>query len=142
MPRAVFKLLWDTIIDGSEIFAYVKNVSKTATIIGFWLTLRRRTTQTGRSSDIIQPAALPDRDIVRKTIVPIYEATLQEENKHRNGQQALAAGFDFLVNFIKSRNMASMTRSFFAQRSCLSRRSSAPSHWPPRQRRPCRLYRL
>lgn len=29
MPRAVFKLLWDTIQAGSEVFAYVKNMSKT-----------------------------------------------------------------------------------------------------------------
>ena len=28
MPRCVFKLLWDTIAGGSEIFAYVKNLSK------------------------------------------------------------------------------------------------------------------
>jgi len=29
MPRAVFKLLWDTIQSGEEIFAYVKNKTKT-----------------------------------------------------------------------------------------------------------------
>jgi len=28
MPRAVFNLLWDTIAQGNEIFAYVKNMSK------------------------------------------------------------------------------------------------------------------
>lgn len=28
MPRCVFKLLWDTIASGSEIFAYVKNMAK------------------------------------------------------------------------------------------------------------------
>src|SRR5208337_1146296 len=28
MPRAVFKLLWDTIQEGREIFAYVKNMAK------------------------------------------------------------------------------------------------------------------
>ena len=28
MPRAVFKLLWDTVIEGREIFAYVKNKAK------------------------------------------------------------------------------------------------------------------
>ena len=29
MPRAVFKLLWDSIQDGREIFAYVVNISRT-----------------------------------------------------------------------------------------------------------------
>jgi len=28
MPRGVFKLLWDTIVTGQEVFAYVKNLSK------------------------------------------------------------------------------------------------------------------
>jgi PAS domain S-box-containing protein len=28
MPRCVFKLLWDTILQGHEIFAYVKNMAK------------------------------------------------------------------------------------------------------------------
>ena len=28
MPRAVFKLLWDTVLAGKEIFAYVKNMSR------------------------------------------------------------------------------------------------------------------
>jgi PAS domain S-box-containing protein len=28
MPRAVFKLLWDTVLEGREIFAYVKNMAK------------------------------------------------------------------------------------------------------------------
>ena len=28
MPRAVFKLLWDTLGEGKEIFAYVKNMTR------------------------------------------------------------------------------------------------------------------
>ena len=28
MPRGVFQLLWDTLANGDEIFAYVKNMSK------------------------------------------------------------------------------------------------------------------
>ena len=28
MPRAVFKLLWDTLFEGREVFAYVKNMAK------------------------------------------------------------------------------------------------------------------
>ncbi|MBA4252254.1 MAG: aerotaxis receptor Aer [Chlorobiaceae bacterium] len=35
MPRAVFKLLWDTISKKEEIFAYVKNMSKDGS--GYWV---------------------------------------------------------------------------------------------------------
>ena len=40
----------------------------------------------------------------KNTIVPLYSSMLHEERGHKNGQQALAAGFDFLSNFLKSRN--------------------------------------
>jgi len=35
MPRAVFKLLWDTLVEGREIFAYVKNMAKNG--IYYWV---------------------------------------------------------------------------------------------------------
>ncbi|MGC2124769.1 MAG: hypothetical protein WA652_18120 [Xanthobacteraceae bacterium] len=48
---------------------------------------------------------VPDCNIIKSTIVPIYASVIREEQQHRNGQQALAAGFELLVNFVKSRNM-------------------------------------
>ena len=37
MPRAVFKLLWDTISQGNEIFAYVVNRAKNGDHYWVWL---------------------------------------------------------------------------------------------------------
>lgn len=104
MPRAVFKLLWDTIAEGREIFAYVKNMAKNGD--SYWV-FAHVTPSYDMNHNIIgyhSNRRCPDRNIIENAIVPIYAATLQEEKRHRNGQQALAAGFDFLVNFLKSKN--------------------------------------
>lgn len=104
MPRAVFKLLWDTIAEGREIFAYVKNMAKNGD--SYWV-FAHVTPSYDMNHNIIgyhSNRRCPDRNIIENAIVPIYAATLQEEKRRRNGQQALAAGFGFLVNFLKSKN--------------------------------------
>ena len=104
MPRAVFKLLWDTILERREIFAYVKNMTKSGDY--YWV-FAHVTPSYDQDKNIIgyhSNRRVPDRDVLKKTIAPLYSAILQEENKHKNGQSALAAGFDFLTNFLKSKD--------------------------------------
>lgn len=104
MPRAVFKLLWDTILEGREIFAYVKNMSRTGNY--YWV-FAHVTPSYDKNKKIIgfhSNRRVPNRDTIKNTIAPIYSTLLNEENRHKNGQQALAAGFDCLVNFLKSKD--------------------------------------
>lgn len=104
MPRAVFKLLWDTIQDGREIFAYVKNMAKSGDY--YWV-LAHVTPSYDASHKVIgyhSNRRVPDRAIVRNTIAPLYADILREEKQHRNGQQALASSFEALVNFVKAKN--------------------------------------
>jgi len=104
MPRAVFKLLWDTIFEGREIFAYVKNMAKSGDY--YWV-FAHVTPSYDKNKSVIgfhSNRRVPDRNVVENTIVPLYSAVLQEERQHQNGQKALAASFDFLVNFLKSKN--------------------------------------
>jgi PAS domain S-box-containing protein len=104
MPRAVFKLLWDTIFDGREIFAYVKNITKHGDY--YWV-YAHVTPSYDKNRNIVgfhSTRRVPNPGIVQNVMVPLYAAILAEEKKHPNGQQALAAGFDFVVNFLKSKN--------------------------------------
>jgi PAS domain S-box-containing protein len=106
MPRAVFKLLWDTLGEGKEVFAYVKNLAKTGNY--YWV-FAHVTPSYDKNRNIIafhSSRRVPDRAVVQNVIAPLYAAVLQEEKRHRNGQQALAAGFDFVVDFLKSRNIS------------------------------------
>ncbi|MBI1868406.1 MAG: PAS domain-containing protein [Methylocystis sp.] len=104
MPRAVFKLLWDTLFDRREIFAYVKNMTKNGDY--YWV-FAHATPSYDKDRNIVgfhSSRRFPKRSVVDNTIAPLYAAILQEEKQHRNGQKALTAGFDFVVNFLKSRN--------------------------------------
>lgn len=104
MPRAVFKLLWDTLNEGREILAYVKNMAKTG---DFYWVLAHVTPSYDASGKVIgyhSNRRVPSREIVKNIIVPLYSRIMEEENRHKNGQQALAAGYGFVADFLKSRN--------------------------------------
>jgi PAS domain S-box-containing protein len=104
MPRAVFKLLWDTLSEGREIFAYVKNMAKNGNY--YWV-FAHVTPSFDHNKNIVafhSNRRVPDRKVIETTIIPLYAAILQEENRHRNGKDALAASFAFVLDFLKSKN--------------------------------------
>lgn len=104
MPRSVFKLLWDTLAEGREIFAYVKNMSRSGH--HYWV-LAHVTPSYDRNNKIIgyhSNRRAPDRSVLNNTIEPLYAALLREENRHKNGQQSLAAGFRALMNVLAERS--------------------------------------
>ena len=93
MPRAVFKLLWDTIADGREIFAYVKNMAKSGDY--YWVfahvtpSYDKQRQMVGYHSN----RRAPRRPAVEK-IAPLYAEALAAEARQRNGKDALAAGLE------------------------------------------------
>jgi len=104
MPRAVFKLLWDTLAEKREIFAYVKNMARNGDY--YWV-LAHATPSWDEQGNVIayhSNRRVPKRDVVQNVISPLYAAVLVEEQRHANGQKALAAGFQFLVDFLNSKN--------------------------------------
>ena len=105
MPRAVFKLLWDEILAGREIFAYVKNMAKNG---DFYWVFAHVTPSYDANRNVVgfhSNRRVPDRNVVKNTITPLYAEVLQEEKRHQNGQKALAAGFAFIADFLKSKNI-------------------------------------
>lgn len=95
MPRAVFKLLWDTIVTGEEVFAYVKNLAADGAY--YWVFAHVTATYgpdgliAGYHSSrrTVTPAALAK-------VEPLYDALLAEERRHRHTPTALAAGVALL----------------------------------------------
>lgn len=104
MPRAVFKLLWDAVLDRREIFAYVKNMSKNGDYYWVFAHVTPSYDAKGGVIGFHSSRRVPDRNVLTKMIIPLYAEILREEKQHQNGQKELAAGFDFVVNFLKSRN--------------------------------------
>ena len=105
MPRAVFKLLWDTLSEGREIFAYVKNMSKNGAYYWVFAHVTPSFDVSTRIVGFHSSRRVPDRRKIEAAIVPLYAAVLAEERRHRNGQQALVASYKLVLETLKSKNM-------------------------------------
>jgi PAS domain S-box-containing protein len=105
MPRAVFKLLWDTIQQGKEIFAYVVNRSKNGD--HYWV-LAHVTPSYDASGNIIgyhSNRRVPERRILDDIIRPLYKDLLAEENSHANRKEGLDASTNMLLNLLKEKGV-------------------------------------
>jgi hypothetical protein len=99
MPRAVFKLMWDTISSGREIFAYVLNLA--ADGAHYWV-LAHVTPSFGSHGKIVgyhSSRRLPDREAV-ETARAIYARLLNEERRHDSRQAGLDASTRLLTSML------------------------------------------
>lgn len=106
MPRAVFKYLWDTIGAGREVFAYVKNMARNGDY--YWV-FAHVTPSFDANRKIVgyhSNRRVPDPRIVREVIAPVYANLARVEQGHRNGKEALAAGYQALTDFVNSKKMS------------------------------------
>ncbi len=106
MPRTVFKLLWDRIGSGHEIFAYVNNLSKNGD--NYWV-LAHVTPSFDPNGQILgyhSNRRVPDRGILNKIIIPLYDRILKEENRHSNAKDGLIAGFAMLQDIIREKGIS------------------------------------
>lgn len=102
MPRCVFKLLWDTISRGDEIFAYVVNRSRNGD--HYWV-FAHVTPSFDENQKIIgyhSNRRSPRRDAI-ETIKPIYKLLLEKEKAHSSPKEGIAAAEQLLFDFIKSK---------------------------------------
>lgn len=106
MPRCIFKLLWDTIQDGREIFAYVVNRSKNGD--HYWV-LAHVTPSRDGSGNIVgyhSNRRVAARQVLDDTIIPFYKTLLEEERKHANGKDGLEASFNMVSNLLRGSGVA------------------------------------
>lgn len=104
MPRAAFKLAWDTIQAGQEFFAYVKNMSKDGSF--YWVYAHITPDFDGRGSIIGYTSVrrCPSREAVGK-IGGVYRAMLDAE-RAVGARDAIAAGTKVLVDALGQLGMS------------------------------------
>ena len=105
MPRCVFGLLWETIQDGREIFAYVVNRCKNGD--HYWVNAHVTPSRDG-SGNIVgyhSNRRVPDRDILENKIMPLYQELLAEERKHKNRKEGLQASSQAVVRMLQGKSM-------------------------------------
>lgn len=104
MPRAAFKLAWDTIQAGREFFAYVKNMSKDG---GFYWVFTHITPDFGPKGEIVGYYSVrrcPQRDALAK-IEPVYRQMLEAE-RAAGARDAISAGTKVLVDLLQQSRMS------------------------------------
>ncbi|WP_372423190.1 PAS domain-containing protein [Salinarimonas chemoclinalis] len=99
MPRAVFKILWDAILAGREVFAYVKNMTKAGD--HYWVFAHVTPSFDGarRVGGFHSNRRLPRRDAIA-SVEPLYRELVRIEASHRNGKEAVAASSAHLNSLI------------------------------------------
>ncbi|MDH5748008.1 MAG: PAS domain-containing protein [Rhodospirillales bacterium] len=105
MPRCIFKLLWDTIQDGREIFAYV--VNRSANGDHYWV-LAHVTPSRDNNGNVIgyhSNRRVPDRKILEGTIMPLYNSLLAEEKKHANSKAGMEASMKMITDLLAEKGM-------------------------------------
>ncbi len=105
MPRCVFKLLWDTIQGGHEIFAYVLNRCKNGD--HYWV-YAHVTPSCDASGEIVgyhSNRRVPDRCIIEEAIIPLYKDLKAAEDGESNRKQGLVASSGAVANLLQEKNV-------------------------------------
>ncbi|MDX1737826.1 MAG: PAS domain-containing protein [Alphaproteobacteria bacterium] len=105
MPRAVFKLLWDTLAAGQEIFAYVNNRSLNGD--NYWV-LAHVTPSFDVSGNIISyhsSRRKPDRRLIDEKIVPLYKDLLAIEKAAASPKEGMNEAVNTVVKLLEDSKM-------------------------------------
>lgn len=103
MPRAVFQLLWDTIQNKEECFAYVKNMSKDG---GFYWVFTNVTPTFDLSGNITGYMSVRRKPKLSgiQAVTGLYAAMLETEKK-AGSANAIAASTKILVDLLKEKGL-------------------------------------
>lgn len=98
MPRAILKLVWDTLGQGREIFAFVKNTTKRGDPYRVFAHVKPSRDGSGRVVGYHSNRRVPNRDRLERVFMPLYANLNRIEREHANAKQGLAASSQFLAD--------------------------------------------
>jgi hypothetical protein len=104
MPRCIFKLLWDTIQAGDEMFAYVKNLASDGAYYWVLAHVTPSFNGGGRIVGYHSNRRSPERAAVQE-LDALYRTLLAEEKRHSDPVEAMAASRDLLTTTLASKAM-------------------------------------
>jgi PAS domain S-box-containing protein len=105
MPRCIFKLLWDRLRSGQEIFAYVKNMTKTGDY--YWV-LAHVTPSFVASGEIVgyhSNRRVADPRVLNDVITPLYCGLKDIEDREADRKIGLAKAGDRLNEILKEKGI-------------------------------------
>lgn len=106
IPRTVFKLMWETIQSGEEIFAYVNNLAADGAHYWVLAHITPSRTATGASGGYHSNRRSPGRGAVRD-VDALYGRLLTEERKHSLPADAMSAS-----RLVLDRELAALGKTY------------------------------
>jgi len=104
MPRCVFKLLWDTIQAGNEIFAYVLNLAKGGSHYWVFAHVTPSYDQKGQNVGYHSNRRVPYPDALAK-VKPLYAQLLATEKRATNSKIGMETSHAMLIDLLNKQNM-------------------------------------
>lgn len=104
MPRCVFKLLWDTLQAGNEIFAYVKNMAKNGDHYWVFAHVTPSFDSGGKVIGFHSNRRVPRPEAIAK-VEPLYRTLLAEEERHSDRKAGMQAAFNTLVGLLEEQGI-------------------------------------
>jgi len=104
MPRAVFKLLWDTIQAKKECNAYVKNMAKDGSFYWVFANVTPNFDNNGNVTGFFSVRRKPKTSGV-ETVTGLYRAMLQEEQR-AGARDAIAASTRILTDLLVAKGLS------------------------------------
>ena len=105
MPRAVFKLLWDTLESRKEIFAYVVNLCRNGDHYWVFAHVTPSFDGSGNVNGYHSNRRAPTRSALEQ-IRPVYSLLLAEERKHRLPREQWTASLPIFTRFLTDRKVS------------------------------------
>ncbi|MCP3849047.1 MAG: PAS domain-containing protein [Gammaproteobacteria bacterium] len=104
MPRGAFKFVWDTISQGQEVFAYVKNLAKDGHYYWVLANITQDRDAQGKTIGYLSVRRKPSREAIA-AIEPIYQQMLNIEKQHHAKDQ-MDHSIGFLVDTLNSQGVS------------------------------------
>ncbi len=104
MPRCVFKLLWQHIENGQEIFAYVKNLCKDGSFYWVLANVTPSRDDQGRVVGYYSVRRKPNPKAM-SVVIPLYKQLLQIE-QNAGSRDAIPASLTHLQNLLKEKGVS------------------------------------
>lgn len=103
MPRCVFKLLWDTLMAGREIFAYVVNMAANGDHYWVFAHVTPSFDNAGRIIGYHSNRRVPDHKVIDTVITPLYRSLCEEEARHTDRSAGMQAAGAMLAKILEDK---------------------------------------
>lgn len=105
MPRTIFKLLWERIEAGKEIFAYVVNRAMNGDHYWVFAHVTPSFSETGQVNGYHSNRRVPDRRVISDSIRPLYDELCAIEQRGNGRKDGLQGAYETLHDKLKTRGL-------------------------------------